>query len=327
MNLEKVLAGIGVGLVIATSACAQTTAVPLPAREAPTSALKADSRLVAFSVIVRNATTNEPVSDLTPDDFILKEDGKPQEISFFSQRSDLPFTLALMIDTSGSQTQIIGDEVAASRAFFPAVLTRPGDLAVVVKFDTTVTQLAAMTHSVATLQKQLELLSPPPPRHGHSAQSRRSNPRVAVGGATLLYDAIYAVANYELSDQMGLRAMVIITDGGDVGSSHTVQDAVNAALSHDIIIYSLYYSTGDTHENPGVLKLLSRFTGGRFFEVGSQTNLGQIYAEVANEMRLQYEIGYQPPDSEPGMHHKIELKARDKSLTVLQARPGYNTPK
>jgi Ca-activated chloride channel family protein len=268
----------------------------------------------------------EPVSGLTSADFTLKEDGRPQEISFFSQATGLPLTLALMIDTSGSQIRLIGDEVAASRAFFPAVLTRPGDRAVLVKFDSTVTQLAAMTHSVATLQKQLGLLSPSPAQTGRAVPSADS-PRISIGGMTLLYDAICAVAKTELTDQLGLRAMVILTDGGDVGSDSTVQDAIDAARKDDIVVYSLYYSTGDPDENPSVLKLISRFTGGRFFKVDSRTNLQQIYTEIANEMRLQYEIGYEPPASEPGKHHKMELTAKTKSLRVLQARRGYDTPK
>ena len=90
------------------------------------------------------------------------------------------------------------------------------------------------------------------------------------------------------------------------------------------MIYTIYYSNGGGDE--GVLQDLSRQTGGREFTVGPASSLQQIYASIAADLRLQYELGYRPPDTRPNKYHKIDLRATDKTLTI-QARDGYFTPK
>ena len=182
-----------------------------------------------------------------------------------------------------------------------------------VQFDTNILQLAKITSSVTTLEHALAYLS-------QSHDDIRGPNR----GGTLLYDAICAVSHIELSNQMGRRAMVILTDGGDNGSQFSKKKAIEEAQHADIVIYSVYYSNGGGDE--GVLKDLSTATGGRVFTVSPKMALEQIYAEIASDMRLQYEIGYHPPDSRPNKYHKIDLTAKDKTLTV-QARQGYFTPK
>jgi Ca-activated chloride channel family protein len=278
----------------------------------PVTTLKVETRLVAVSAIARDKA-GQPVTGLTRNNFILKQDGKPQEIRYFSQGSDLPLTLALMVDTSGSQRNYIQDEIAAGRVFFQTMMKKPEDRAVLVQFDTNILQLAKITSSVTTLEHALAYLS-------QSHDDIRGPNR----GGTLLYDAICAVSHIELSNQMGRRAMVILTDGGDNGSQFSKKKAIEEAQHADIVIYSVYYSNGGGDE--GVLKDLSTATGGRVFTVSPKMALEQIYAEIASDMRLQYEIGYHPPDSRPNKYHKIDLTAKDKTLTV-QARQGYFTPK
>jgi len=277
-----------------------------------TATLKVTTKLVAVSAIVRNKS-GQPIANLTRDDFLLKQDGKPQPITAFSQGSSLPLTLALMVDTSGSQRAYIPYEIAAGRAFFPAMLTRPDDRAVLVQFDSTVLQLVKLTTSVLTLQHALAYLT----------QSHDDIVRPGRGG-TLLFDAIVAVSHLELGTQLGRRAMVVLTDGGDNGSHFSQKDAIREAQRADIMIYTIYYSNGGGDE--GALRDLSRQTGGREFTVGPASTLQHIYASIAADLRLQYELGYRPPDTRPNKYHKIDLRATDKTLTV-QARDGYFTPK
>jgi Ca-activated chloride channel family protein len=309
------------------SALAQTpAATPAPAQAPPipisadTPTLKVNSTIVAVSAIVHDAK-GQPVSGLTRNDFLLKEDGKPQPITYFSQGSrlpisqgsGLPITLALMVDTSGSQRNYIQDEIAAGRVFFPAMLTRSDDRAVLVQFDSAILQLAKITNSVTTLEHALAYLT-----QSHSDYAAPGR------GGTLLYDAVIAVSHLEFGSQLGRRAMVILTDGGDNGSRFNAKDAIREAQRADIIIYTIYYSNGGGDE--GVLKDLSKATGGREFSVTTTMTLQQIYATIAADLRLQYELGYRPPDSRPNKYHKIDLTAKDKKLTV-QAREGYFTPK
>jgi len=285
---------------------------PDTTQDSPVTTLKVGTKLVAVSAIVRDKA-GQPVSGLTRDDFLLKQDGKPQPIRYFSQGSSLPLTLALMVDTSGSQSNYIQDEVNAGRVFFRSMMTQPADRAVLVQFDSSILQLARITGSVTTLEHALAYLY-----QSHAGIGPPGR------GGTLLYDAICAVSHIELGNQMGRRAMVILTDGGDNGSRFSQKKAIEEAQRADIMIYSVYYSDGGGDLD--ALKHLSSATGGQVFTVSSSMTLEQIYAAIADDLRLQYEIGYQPPGSRPNKYHKIDLKAKDDKLTV-QAREGYFTPK
>jgi Ca-activated chloride channel family protein len=301
-------------LAIALPAAAQTEAPTALAPDA-TPTLKVQSNLVAVSAIVRDAA-GKPVPGLTRADFLLKQDGKPQPITYFSQASSsqgssLPLTVALMVDTSGSQRNYITDEIVAGRAFFPAMLTRPADRAVLVQFDSSILQLVKLTANSTTLDHGLNYLY-----QSHAGIGPPGR------GGTLLFDAICAVSKIELGNQMGRRAMVILTDGGDNGSQFSAKDAIRAAQAADIMIYSVYYSNGGGDFN--ALQDLSKATGGRVFTVSPASSLQQIYADIAADLRLEYQIGYAPPDLRPNRYHKIDLKTANNKL-IVQAREGYFT--
>jgi Ca-activated chloride channel family protein len=218
-----------------------------------------------------------------------------------------------MVDTSGSQRNYITDEVVAGRAFFPAMLTRPADRAVLVQFDSSILQLVKLTANSTTLDHGLSYLYQ---SHDDIGPPGR--------GGTLLFDAICAVSKIELGNQMGRRAMVILTDGGDNGSRFSAKDAIRAAQGADIMIYSVYYSNGGGDLD--ALQDLSKATGGRVFTVSPTSSLQQIYADIAADLRLEYQIGYAPPDLRPNRYHKIDLRTADNKL-IVQAREGYFTPK
>jgi Ca-activated chloride channel homolog len=297
--------------LLASLASARAQAPDTLTPDTPT--LKIASNLVAVSAVVRDKS-GQPVANLTRNDFLLKQDGKPQPITYFSQGSDLPLTLALMVDTSGSQRNYISDEIAAGQSFFPAMMTRPDDRAVLVQFDNAILQLVKITSSVITLEHGLAYLT----------QSHSDYTAPGRGGGTLLFDAIIAVSHVELGNQLGRRAMVILTDGGDNGSHFKAKHAIAEAQRADIMVYTVYYSNGGGNED--ILKDISRQTGGREFSVNSTMTLQEIYTDIASDLRLQYEIGYRPPDPRPNKYHKIDLKLTDKDLAV-QARDGYFTPK
>lgn len=310
--------------------CAAPAQEPPPAPQEPVQTLKLTTRIVGVSAVVLD-NRGEPVKGLTKDDFVLKQDGKEEEIRYFSQDSDLPLTLVLMVDTSGSQRMFIQDETDASAKFFKAMLTRPTDRAALVQFDYNVLQLQQMTNQLVALENSLGFLSMP-----HAGPGGAAVPRG--GGGTLLYDAIIASSQVALTKERGRRAMVILTDGEDHGSRYNLQQAIAAAQRADVVVYSVYYS-GDAFRNgmshpqmPNqvggrqVLDDISNATGGHVFTVGPKTPLDLIFTQIADDMRLQYQIGYVPPDSEPGSYHKIELKPKARHLSV-QARVGYYTPK
>jgi Ca-activated chloride channel family protein len=301
-------------------------ASPAPAQDAdqaqqPVTTLKVVTGLVAISAVVKTKD-GQAQEGLTKDDFILKQDGKEVPIHYFSRGSEVPLSFALMVDTSGSQATFIGDESLASDVFFETMLGRQEDRAMLVQFDTTVLQLKSMTNSASAL---------------HFALSRMSQ-RAAAKGGTLLYDAVYVVAKDALAKETGRKAMVILSDGGDNGSRRSLAEAIEQAQRADVQVYSILYSMfkglsgGNTgrppQADPGLeaLEKLSESTGGHVFTVSRTMSLREIFAQIADDLRLQYELGYKPPpDTQPNSYHKLELKAKDKKLTV-QARKGFFQP-
>ncbi len=284
----------------------------------PVTTLKVVTRLVAISAVVKSKD-GEPATGLTKDDFVLKQDGKEVPIRYFSRGSELPLSFALMVDTSGSQQTFLGDESLASDVFFETMLGRKQDRAMLVEFGASVLQLKGMTNSANEL---------------HLALSRLS-PRAA--GGTPLYDAVYEIAKNVLANETGRKAMVILSDGGDNGSSRSLAEAIEQAQRADVQIYSIRYSMWNSlssdigrppTRDPGLaaLQKLSESTGGRVFTVSRTMSLRDIFAQIAQDLRLQYELGYKPPpDTQPNSYHKLELKAKDKKLTV-QARKGFFEP-
>ena len=323
--MTKHIQAIGL-LLLSAAACAQTTP-PVPNQQPapdqqPVTTLKVATRVVAISAVV-SGKDGKPRGGLTKDDFVLKQDGAEKPIRYFSQGSELPLTIALMVDTSGSQRSFIGDETLASDIFFETMLGRREDRAMLVQFDTGVRQLCAMTSSANALHLGLTGLS------SHEA---------AIGGA-LLQDAVYAVSKQFLAKETGRKAMVILSDGGDNGSRHSLDEAIEQAQRADVQVYSILYSLWNgvgglppgpaslrpPGPDPGleILRKLSSSTGGRVFTVSRNQSLREIYTDIAQELRLQYELGYTPPgDIQPNSYHKLELKVRDKGLSV-QARRGF----
>ena len=310
-------------LVVSVAGWGQA-ASPAPVQDAaqpPVTTLKVVTGLVAISAVVKSKD-GEAKAGLTKDDFVLKQDGKEQPIRFFSRGSDLPLSLALMVDTSGSQQTFIGDEALASDVFFETMLGRPEDRAMLVQFDSSILELKGMTNSANAL---------------HFALSHVSQ-RGSGSGGTLLYDAIYEVAQKVLANEKGRKAMVILTDGGDNGSRRTIEEAVEQAQRADVQIYSVLYSmrnsltatyTGRAPEfdsGLAALQKMSESTGGHVFTVSRTLSLREIFEKIGQDLRLQYELGYKPPpDTQPNSYHKLELKAKDKKLTV-QARKGFFEP-
>jgi Ca-activated chloride channel family protein len=286
------------------------------AQDQPTTTLKLGTRLVTLSALVRDRKGN-PVTGLTRDDFILMQDGKPQQIRYFSEGSDLPLTLALLVDTSGSQRNYIADEVKASETFFRTMLQRPEDRATLVQFDMNVLQLHAMTNSVDELENSLGLLALAHP----SALTHHT-------GGTMLWDSIWLSAQFEVGSQPGRRALVVLTDGGDNGSRVSLNQAIAEAQRADTVIYPIFYGDENGRDagfHKDDLAAAARATGGQLYTVSRRTPLETIYAQIANDMRLQYQLAYRPPESPPRSYHRIQLRPKNKKMAV-QAREGYYSP-
>jgi VWFA-related protein len=288
-------------------------------------AIKVDVDVVSLYCSVHNKQ-NGLISSLTKGDFDLAEDAKPQTIKYFSKETDIPLTMGLLIDVSGSQANMIDPERQAGSQFFSSVL-RKKDVAFLISFGADSDLLQDITGTPRLLQQGLGRLKP---NFGYSGPTSGPVPTMNHGAGTVMYDAVYLAAHDMLASESGRKAIILITDGEDEGSKLSMKAAIEAAQKADTIIYSILYvdrrfyggfQIGYSGES--VLKQMSDETGGRLFTVGGKNTLDAIFGQIQEEMRTQYLIGYTPTNSnKDGSFRKIDLKTHDKDFKV-QVRKGY----
>ena len=267
------------------------------------------------------------INNLKQDDFILLEEGKPQTIRHFARETDLPLTVGLLVDTSNSQVRLVDSERRAAAQFFAQVI-HPRDAAFLMSFDAQTKLLMDRSSSTQSIKTGLEKLrenSPQLRRHGGTGRPR----------GTLLYDAVYQASQEYLGKKSGRKAIVLITDGMDVGSRLGIGDAIDAAQKADTIVYSIYYVDSKSHQyldwnnGPGraALKEMSDQTGGRFFRVDKKHPLKQIFDQIQAEMRSQFSLAFvSSDDRKDGAYRRIKVFLRQPGL-MAQARKGYYAPR
>lgn len=332
---------------------------PLRAQEKTDTTFKGDVKVVNVFANVHNSK-NEVVKDLKQDDFTLEEDGRPQVIKYFSRETDLPLTLGLMVDTSGSQRRVLEKEKTATSSFISQVMREDKDKAFLIKFDAEAEEMQELTSSKKKLQSALNDVEGAAPRQ----LQRRNDPNGYPSGGsqqrggTILYDAILLASNEELKKLQGRKAMILLTDGDDHGSRSSLSECIEAAQRADALVYSIYFVDQEqSNLNPGfggpgmgggrrgggmgggggrgrqqqmsrgdgkkILQRISRETGGAFFEVSKKMPIEKIYEQIEEDLRSQYNLGYTPDKSDAGSgFRKIKVTVMGKGL-VVQAREGY----
>ncbi len=316
------------------------------------------------------------INNLSQEDFILDEDGRPQSIRYFSRETDLPLTLGLLVDTSLSQRRVLDQERSASGTFVDQVLREDKDSAYLIHFDREVELLQDLTSSRQKLQAGLRLLqmpAPEPDRGGYpgggggypgggGGSGRGGHPHHR-GGGTLLYDSVFLASDEVMQKQRGRKAIIVLTDGVDQGSKMTLERAIESAQRADTVVYSILFADEDAYRNRGgwgggggmngpwgrrgggggyprppqpqqehpdgkkVLERISKETGGRMFVVSKKQTVDQIYQQIQDELRNQYNLGYTPDRASGGPeYHKIHVATKQKDL-VVQARDGYYSAK
>jgi VWFA-related protein len=300
-----------------------------PTEEQPTTSLKVNVNVVQLFFNVKDKKGGL-IPNLAKNDFQVLEDRKPQAIKYFAAESNLPLTLGILIDASGSQQRVLEMEKEVGGDFLSQIL-REKDLAFVISFDVNVDLLQDFTNSVHSLKAALNSARI---NTGGSAGTIPGLgggpvPSSTIPRGTLLYDSIYLAAHDELAQQVGRKAMIILTDGEDQGSQLKIQDAVEAAQKSDSIVYVLlcadrgFYGFGG-YSGEGQMKKLTQETGGRVIEVGNKMDkLKQAFDQIAQELRSQYNVGYTPTNAAlDGTFRKIEIHANNKDYKI-QARTGY----
>jgi VWFA-related protein len=287
--------------------------------------LKVDVDVVSILASVRDKRGGL-VPNLEKPDFTILEDGKAQPIKYFTRETDLPLTIGLLVDVSGSQRNLIDIERSAASQFFRDVL-RKKDIAFLISFGEESELLQDYTQSSRLLTDGLNQL-----RVSSGVGGLHPGPVPTMGGprGTVLYDAIFLAANDKLKGEVGRKVIVVITDGVDQGSRLSRNQAIEAAQKSDAVIYSIDYSDPGAYGplnfgggGEGELRKMSDETGGHVYKVDRRHTLDQVFKELQDEMRSQYSIGYTPlNDVKDGSYRKLEVRVANKDMKA-QARKGY----
>jgi len=283
--------------------------------------LKVNVNLVNLYFSVRDK--NGFVTSLHKDDCSIFEDKVLQKTKNFTQEKNLPLTIGILLDTSGSQIHVLPLEQQSGAEFLKDVLT-PKDEAFLISFDINVNLLADYTNSPREIKRSID-----------SAEINTGAGTGSVTGngsarGTLLYDAVYLAAHDKLRQEAGRKILVLLTDGGDQGSQETLKSSIEAAQKANAIIYVIliadrgfYGGFGMTYSGDRDMERLATETGGRVINVGNNgKKLEEAFDQIQDELRTQYLASFTPTNA------KIDGTFRNLNVTCgkdekVQARKGY----
>ncbi|HEY1339809.1 MAG TPA: VWA domain-containing protein [Bryobacteraceae bacterium] len=271
--------------------------------------IRVDVKLVHVTATVKNKN-GELVGTLQKNEFELYDRGVRQEISVFQRKTELPLSVSLLIDISGSTGKDLKYETDSASRFLKALLAEgnPEDAVELFAFNYDITRLRYWTRNYASLERSLKGLHPE--------------------GSTSVHDAVWYAAR-DLDPREGRKAIVIIIDGADTTSSRTVHQALEAAQLSDAVIYPIVVMpiTNDAGRSTGgehALEFLAQGTGGRTFYPSVGAELDRALTDIVNELRTQYVLGFYPRNVplSKDRFHKLEVRVTVPGLRV-SARNGY----
>jgi VWFA-related protein len=264
---------------------------------------------------------NQPLDDLKKDDCTLYEDRVAQTTKSFEQVKDLPLTLGILLDTSGSQTRVLPLEQQTGTAFLKRILT-PKDEAFLISFDVNVDLLTDYTSNARELESAMNKAEINTGGGIGLGPMNNNNPR-----GTLLYDAVYLAAHDKMHQETGRKVLVLLTDGGDQGSQENLNGALEAAQKSNVLIYVILIADhpfGSFGEGGAAeMHKLTEETGGRVIDVGNNgRKLEDAFQQIEDELRTQYLASYTPLNPEhDGSFRLINIKCN--GVSKLQTRKGY----
>jgi Ca-activated chloride channel homolog len=287
--------------------------VPPPLDDKPESASKI-KMTVGLVVLRASAETRKggSVSGLDKDNFQVFEDGVEQRIEHFSHE-DIPVTVGLVVDGSGSMRPKRADVISAARAFVQS--SNEKDEMFEVNFNEHVSfglpEGVVFTNRIVPMQLAIE--------------------RGPASGKTALYDAISTGLERLKLGKHDKKVLIVISDGGDNASSHnSLKQIMAQAVESNAVIYTVgLFDESDTDRNPGVLKQLARATGGEFFQPETIADVIPICGHIARDIRSQYTIAYTPTNkNEDGAFRTVQVRAKAQGFDRLtvRTRTGYYAP-
>ena len=286
--------------------------------------IKVNVHLVNVTFNVRNDAGLSP-PDLTKNNFEVFEDGVPQNISFFSRSADLPLTLGLIVDASGSQEHFVKAHHHDLETFLKRVL-QPNDRAFLVGFGNHIRLISDFTSSAEEILDDLKQYEH---ESGHFDEIGPSDENREAG--TAFYDAIYYSASEKLSDgTSGRKALIIFSDGEDNSSAHHMLDTIEEAQFENIPLFCVRYTQHGRHGKvtarnkygTSVMARIAKESGGEDFDA-EKKDLKESFHEIGEELRSSYELAYNSTNTErDGYFRRIVIRSKNPGLTV-RAKTDY----
>jgi Ca-activated chloride channel homolog len=309
---------IGLSLLATTIFAQPTRPAPKPAQEKPQKADEQQTpKFIITNVRLPIAVIDKSqrfIVDLKKEDFEVLEDKVKQEIESFSAQSDLPLDIALLMDTSNSVKPKLKFQRDAAVSFLQTVLRIQKDKALFLSFNSDVELQQDFTNRIDLLAKAID--------------------KVKAYGETRLYDAVYSVCEEKMKGESGRRrVIVLITDGEDTASEHSLEDAIKIALKTETIVFVISNKASgffgvqggqvDSAEDK-YLKRLAEETGGSSAFTGTVIELEKTFSRIEKELRSQYLIVYAPSNENyNGKMREVEVKLPGKKDLRIRTRKGY----
>ena len=283
--------------------------------------IRVDVNLVNVAFSVRDAS-GSLVDNLTADDFEVIEDAAPQRIAFFAKSADVPLTLGLIVDASGSQDHFTKKHDQDLQVFLKDVLG-PRDRAFLVGFGNHIRLVSDFSRSGEQMMEAWKLYNKDTQRFPELGPNEKRD----LG--TAFYDSIYYPVTEKLANESGRRALLLFSDGEDNSSSHDMMTAIETAQSANVLIFAIRYTekehgqlTARNQYGIRVMERIAKETGGMHINA-EQTDPHTYFREIADELRTSYELGYYPSNArKDDAFRKIAVRARRSGLAV-RSKTGY----
>lgn len=284
-------------------------------RQEPGETVELSSRLVNVFFTVTDKR-NAFITDIRREEVEVLENGEPQEIFMFKRQTDVPLTIALLIDVSASEQYTLPDEKFAAGRFLRSIVRPMKDTVAIIKFRDEAILVQDFTSTVDRMEEALARIRYTP---------RTTTNRRSTFGGTSLYDAVYVTCQNLLAEQAGRRTIILLSDGEDTTSYYRLSDAIDRALRSEVTVYAI--GIGDRFRfglDKKTLRKLTEETGGRAYFPKNPDELMRAFRQIEDELRSQYLVAYYPSNpKQDGTFRSIEIRIPTRKDLRLRYRRGY----
>jgi VWFA-related protein len=291
--------------------------------------VETDLTNILFTAIDKNKRF---ITEMRKEDIRITEDGTPQEIFTFERQTDRPLSLALLIDTSGSEERTLPAEKRAAAAFVDSVMRAEKDELAVISFTGESTLEQGLTGNVARVRRALERVEFVPPS-GYigggivvPGTPPISGTNQSLAGSTAIWDSVWVTSEDVLSQTSDKtrRAIILLTDGEDTISQKKMAEAIERAIKNDVVVYAIGIGDPEYGINEGSLKKLAERTGGRAFFPDDESELRAAFSQIQLELRSQFLVAYSPTNkNRDGSFRKVQIEIVNPDMRKQSLRLNY----